>query len=86
MLTERLMAMANEVEKGESIADIGTDHGYLPMYLHEQGISPKVIMADISKGSLNKAKENCREMFPLEKFDFRLGYGLKELKEAKLTI
>ena len=84
MLTDRLMAMANEVEPGESIADIGTDHGYLPMYLHEQGISPKVIMADVSKGSLNKAKENCREYFPLEKFDFRLGYGLKVIKRGEV--
>lgn len=84
MLTERLMAMANQVEKGESVADIGTDHGYLPMYLFKEGISPKVIMADISKGSLNKAKQNCREMYPNEKFDFRLGYGLKVIKRGEV--
>lgn len=84
MLTERLMAMANQVEKGESVADIGTDHGYLPMYLYNEGISPKVIMADISKGSLNKAKQNCREMYPNEKFDFRLGYGLKVIKRSEV--
>lgn len=84
MLTERLMAMANQVEKGESVADIGTDHGYLPMYLFKEEISPKVIMADISKGSLNKAKQNCREMYPNEKFDFRLGYGLKVIKRGEV--
>lgn len=84
MLSDRLLAIANEIEQGESVADIGTDHGYLPLYLHEQGISQKVIMTDISKGSLNKAKKNCKEAFPLEKFDFRLGYGLKVIKREEV--
>lgn len=84
MLTDRLMTMAKEVEKGESVADIGTDHGYLPVYLHKEGISPKVIMADVSKGSLNKARANCKEMCPGEKFDFRLGYGLKVIKRGEV--
>lgn len=84
MLTERLMAMANQVNEGESVADIGTDHGYLPMYLYKEGISPKVIMADVSKGSLNKAKNNCKEFCPEDKFDFRLGYGLKVIKRNEV--
>lgn len=84
MLTDRLMAMANEIEQGETVADIGTDHGYLPVYLHKEGISPKVIMTDVSKGSLNKARNNCKEMCPGEKFDFRLGYGLKVIKRGEV--
>ena len=84
MLTDRLMAMASQVEPGESLADIGTDHGYLPMYLYMEGISPKVIMADVSKGSLNKAKQNCKEICPDGKFDFRLGNGLKVIKRGEV--
>ena len=59
-LSERLECIANRIDKGETVADIGTDHGYLPIYLWENKISPKVIMADISKGSLQKAKDNCK--------------------------
>ena len=49
-LSERLECIANRIDKGETVTDIGTDHGYLPIYLWENKISPKVIMADISKG------------------------------------
>ena len=86
MLTERLAAIANEIEKGESVADIGTDHGYLPMYLTNEEISPKVIMADISKGSLNKARRNCRELMPEVKFDFRNGNGLRVIKKGEVDV
>ena len=58
-LTPRLKTIADEIEKGETMADIGTDHGFLPVYLWEAGICPKVIMADISSGSLSKAEQNC---------------------------
>lgn len=86
MLTERLAAIANEIEKGESVADIGTDHGYLPMYLTKEEISPKVIMTDISKGSLNKARRNCRELMPEVKFDFRNGNGLRVIKKGEVDV
>ena len=86
MLTERLAAIADEIEKGESVADIGTDHGYLPMYLTKEEISPKVIMADISKGSLNKARRNCRELMPEVKFDFRNGNGLRVIKKGEVDV
>ena len=84
MLTDRLMAMAKEVEKGESVADIDTDHGYLPMYLVKESISPKVILADVSKGSLNKARNNIKEHMPDVKFDLRLGNGLKVIKKEEV--
>lgn len=53
---------------GETVADIGTDHGFLPIFLWENRISPKVIMTDISEGSLNKAIENCRRFHPETEF------------------
>ncbi len=83
-LTERLEMLANEVKKGESMADIGTDHGFLPVSLWERGISPKVIMADVSSGSLNKARENCEMLYPGETFDLRLGDGLKILQKGEV--
>lgn len=78
-LTPRLNTIAEEIEKGETMADIGTDHGFLPIYLWEAGLCPKVIMTDISRGSLSKADENCRSLHPETEFDLRLGSGLEVL-------
>ncbi|MDD6919700.1 MAG: class I SAM-dependent methyltransferase [Eubacteriales bacterium] len=86
MLNNRLLAIANEIEKGQTVADIGTDHGYLPMYLMKENISPKVILADVSKGSLGKAKRNCKEYMPNTKFDFRIGYGIRVLKREEVDV
>lgn len=85
-LTPRLSAIATEINMGETMADIGTDHGFLPLYLWKEGICPKVIMADISRGSLQKAEDNCKEAFPQESFDLRLGNGIEVLKPAEVDV
>ena len=41
-LSKRLTAVAGLVTEGASVADIGTDHGYIPIHLIEQNLSPKV--------------------------------------------
>ena len=83
-LTPRLQKIADEIKPGETMADIGTDHGFLPLFLWEQGISLQVIMADISKGSLDKAAENCRLLAPDTGFDLRLGSGLEVLAPGEV--
>ena len=83
-LSERLDRIAEEIEKGETVADIGTDHGYLPLFLYMTEKSPKVIFADISEDSLNKAKECCKELCPHEKFEFRRGDGLDTLNKGEV--
>lgn len=83
-LSPRLKTIAEQINVGETMADIGTDHGFLPIYLWENKISPKVIMADISKGSLAKAEENCRNLYPDTDFDLRLGSGIEVLNEGEV--
>ena len=83
-LTPRLNTIADEIENGETMADIGTDHGFLPLYLWEMGVCPHVIMADISKGSLSKAEENCRSLHPDTAFDLRLGSGIEVLDTGEV--
>ena len=51
-LSSRLKLMADQIEQNETMADIGTDHGFLPMYLIDKAVCQKVILADVSKGSL----------------------------------
>ena len=45
-LSKRLQAVADLVTEGASVADIGTDHGYIPIYLIEHHIAEKVIALD----------------------------------------
>ncbi|MGL5634600.1 MAG: tRNA (adenine(22)-N(1))-methyltransferase [Sarcina sp.] len=79
-LSVRLKAIANQVDKCESIADIGTDHGYIPIYLVQNGICQRAIASDINKGPINKAKMNVGFEGLSEKIKCYLGAGLKPLR------
>ncbi len=56
-LSRRLRAIVNFCDKNKIIADIGTDHGFVPNFLYEEDINRKIIATDISLNSLNKAIE-----------------------------
>ncbi len=75
-LSDRLKALADQIKPGERVADIGTDHAQLPIYLTQQGVSPYVVLSDIKRGPLNKARENIALYAPESDFDIRLGDGL----------
>ena len=85
-LSERLQLIADEINKGETMADIGTDHGFLPLYLLETGKCPHVVMADISSGSLKKAEDNCRALHPEREYDLRLGNGIDVLQDGEVDV
>ena len=86
-LDERLSVIAGEVLDGQTLADVGTDHGYLGIELCRTGKCPHVIMTDVSHDSLEKAKRNAGLLVPdlLEegKFEFREGDGLNVLKAGE---
>lgn len=68
------------------MADIGTDHGFLPVALWEQGICPKVILADVNQGPLDKAKYNASLSHPGVEFDCRLGDGLQVIQPGEVDV
>lgn len=78
-LSKRLNAIAQMV-KEETVADIGTDHGYLPIYLVSEKGLKKVIACDINQGPLNKAKENINERGLSDYIETRLGNGLEKVE------
>ena len=85
-LSDRLALLASLVPQGSVAADIGTDHGQLPIYLRLQGICPKVILSDVKTGPLEKARENIAKFAPEEpadSWDIRLGSGLETLKTGE---
>ncbi|MDU1686017.1 MAG: class I SAM-dependent methyltransferase [Clostridium perfringens] len=79
-LSKRLKRIAEHVDKCESVADIGTDHGYIPIYLVKEGICKKAIASDINKGPIEKAKVNVAFEGVSNKVKCLLGPGLNPLK------
>lgn len=76
VLSNRLEAVAQLVTMGNSVCDVGCDHGFVPIYLILQGISPKVLAMDVRKGPLQQAEEHIRE-YQLEAYiETRLSDGL----------
>ena len=60
-LSNRLKKIAELVDFGATVIDVGTDHGYVPNFLCEKKISRDIIATDISKNSLEKSIELTRE-------------------------
>ena len=79
-LSDRLQAIADLIPKNTIVADIGTDHGYIPIYLIEKGISKRVIATDISGNSLNKIVESIEGTRYRRDIDARIGDGLEPIK------
>ncbi|MCL2212847.1 MAG: class I SAM-dependent methyltransferase [Oscillospiraceae bacterium] len=60
-LPPRLLAMAQHIRPTATVIDVGTDHGYLPVFLAQQGHSGRLIACDIAEKPLAKARDNlCR--------------------------
>lgn len=59
-LSKRLYAIASFVSRGNTVADVGTDHGYIPIYLVKRQICPKAFAMDINQGPLDKAIANVK--------------------------
>lgn len=83
-LTDRLLKIANLVTKGKKIADIGTDHGYIPVYLLNKGYIDFAILADVNKGPLENAKSEVIHNNLTDKVDLRLGSGIEVLNENEV--
>ena len=72
-LSGRLKAVSDMVTVGNRVCDVGCDHGFVPIYLIEQGISPRVLAMDVRSGPLNAAKEHVAE------------HGLRSVIETRLS-
>lgn len=75
-MDQRLETVASAVRKGSRVADIGTDHAYLPIALVKRGICPSALACDIRKGPLENAKRSVAEARLTDAIDCRLGDGL----------
>lgn len=81
-LSERLSAAASLVRGGGIVADIGTDHGYLPVYLIETGKVKSAVAADIRKMPLENAAKAVKKYGLEDKIELRLSDGLQSFFPA----
>lgn len=82
-LSRRLTLIASMVDKTDSVADVGTDHGYVPIYLVENNIVSKAIAMDINQGPLTRADENIKSKGLDNRITTRLSDGVRELKPGE---
>ena len=78
-ISNRLTAAASMVSRGSILADVGTDHGYVPIYLVEKGIIPGAIAMDINRGPLERAKEHIGQYGMEAYIQTRLSDGVEAL-------
>lgn len=79
VLDKRLQAIADMVEPCKLVADIGTDHGYLPCYLIQNEIAVNAIARDIAEMPLKRAEWNISKYHLQERITTQLLPGLQDL-------
>lgn len=83
VISDRMAAVAGLISPGNVVADVGTDHCYIPIYLAVNKISPRIIAMDVNEGPLAKARKNIAEYGVEDVIETRLSDGLKELKQGE---
>ena len=81
-LPERLATVAGYIEKGASVADIGTDHGFIPVFLAQNGLARRIIASDISAASLETARATAGKYGAMDKVEFIAAPGLTGIGES----
>lgn len=76
VLSERLRAVAAMVTAGNRVCDVGCDHGFVSIFLAQQGISPGVLAMDVRSGPLGAAREHIAERGLEHIIETRLSDGL----------
>ncbi len=83
VMTPRLLAISESVPCGAKVADVGTDHGYIPIYLCLKNKIESALAMDLRPGPLNRAEENITRYGLEDKIKTRLSNGLLELSKGE---
>lgn len=78
-ISQRLLACCGFVFPGDRVADIGTDHGYLGIWLLSRGIAKSVIASDINPGPLSAARNNAEKYGFAGQMEFYLSDGVQSI-------
>lgn len=83
VLSRRLSALADMVTRGNTVVDVGCDHGFLSIYLVRSHISPYVLAMDVREGPLSAAKSHVDEYQLGDYIETRLSDGLREYRAGE---
>ena len=83
-LSKRLQAVANLVTAGYRMADIGTDHAYIPIWLIANGRIPGAIVSDVNRGPLGRARINVTENGMNDRIDLRISDGFSAIRPGEV--
>ena len=78
-LSSRLRACCDFINKGDRVADIGCDHGYLSIHLLKSEIATSVIAADINPMPLDSARRNAQKYGVVDRISFHLSDGVQSI-------
>ena len=82
-LSKRMALLASKVTEGNRLADVGTDHGYIPIVLVQEKKIPSAIAMDVNIGPLNRAQEHI-QAYGLDTYiETRLSDGLAKLRAGE---
>ena len=85
-LKGRLGAIAEKIPQCSTLADIGTDHAYIPILAVQNSICKKAVAADIKSDPVEIALRNIKHYGYEKLIETRLGYGLEPLKENEADV
>ena len=83
-LTPRLAAVAAQVPPGARLADVGTDHAYLPVWLLLAGRIVGAVATDVNQGPLQRGQETAQRYGVAHRMDFRRCDGLAALSPGEV--
>ncbi|MFB5189950.1 tRNA (adenine(22)-N(1))-methyltransferase [Alicyclobacillus fastidiosus] len=85
-LSKRLQTIVDDVPKASVLADIGTDHAFIPIYAIQVGRVEHAIATDLRSGPLQKARENVAKYGLRDVIELRLGDGLDALQPGEADV
>ncbi|WP_026297100.1 tRNA (adenine(22)-N(1))-methyltransferase [Paenibacillus daejeonensis] len=83
-LSRRLQCIARQIIPGSRVADIGSDHALLPVYLIQQGIASQAVAGEVAEGPLAAAERGVRDAGLQAKIQVRKGDGLAVISPGEI--
>ena len=83
-ISKRLLLCTELITSCDTVADVGTDHGYLPVFLCRSGRIPSALACDINPLPLQSARENIARYGLSDRIEPRLSDGLREVRQTEV--